>query len=153
MKVYIVNPDNNELCAVEEWKKEADPTRAKFIVLELDNGERRMYYKKKPVGPDGATDMTWTEAKNLAAGFEVDGLSGWKLESRREALDCAGDAWDIFPEAVDLVGGDIVRDWFWTCEAFQSNSGYAWFFGGSSGDLYYHYVRLGVYAVRVFRAF
>lgn len=153
MKVFIINPDNNELCSVESWKKEANPTRAKYIVLELDNGERRMYYKNKLRTQGGGSDMTWNKALELAEAFKEDGLDGWKLESRREALDCAGDAWDIFPEAVDLIGGDIIRDWFWTCEACQSSSNAARVFGGYSGSLYFTYIRVYACAARVFRAF
>lgn len=153
MKVYIVNPDNNELYPVESWKKEENPTRAKYVVLELDNGERRMYYKNELRTQGGKSDMTWNKALELAEAFKEDGFDGWKLESRREALDCAGDAWNIFPEAVALIGGDIIRDWFWTREAFQSGSAYAWFFYGSNGGLDYNASRSGAYAARVFRAF
>lgn len=152
MKVFIVNPDNNELCSVELWKKEKNPARAKYVVLELDNGERRMYYKNKLRTPAGECDMHWNTALELAAAFREDGLEGWKLESRREALDCAGDAWNIFPEAVDLIGGDIIRDWFWTCEAFQSTSYAAWIFGGSNGNLNFSHTRVNAYPARVFRA-
>ena len=152
MKVFIVNPDNNELCSVESWKKEENPTRAKYVVLELDNGERRMYYKNKLRTQGGESDMTWNKALELAEAFKEDGLDGWKLESRREAVDCAGDAWDIFPEAVDLIGGDIIRDWFWTREAFQSYSGHAWVFYGF-GNLSCSYFRCAACAARVFRAF
>lgn len=152
MNVFIINPDNNELCSVESWKKEENPTRAKYVVLEPDNGERRMYYKNKLRTQGGESDMTWNEALELAEAFKEDGLDGWKLESRREALDCAGDAWDIFPEAVDLIGGDIIRDWFWTREAFQSYSNRAWIFSGSIGTLYYYGSRYNAYAARVFRA-
>lgn len=153
MKVFIVNPDNNELRYVESWKKEENPTRAKFIVLELDNGEKRMYYKNKLRMRGGKTNMTWKQALKMAEEFKEDGLVGWKLESRREALDCAGDAWDIFPGAVALIGGDIVRDCFWTSEAFQSKSTYAWFFRGTYGYLDYTYHRSYANAVRVFRAY
>ena len=154
MKVYIVNPDNNELCPVESWKKEENPTRAKYIVLELNNGEKRMYYKNKLRTQGGESNMTWNKALELAEAFKEDNLDGWKLESRREALDCAGDAWDIFPEAVALIGGNIVRDWFWTREAFQTNSYGAWVFGGYDGYLYCSaYARGNTYAARVFRAF
>ena len=152
MKVFIVNPDNKGLCSVESWKKEENPTRAKYVVLELDNGERRMYYKNKLRTQGGESDMTWNKALELAEAFKEDGLDGWKLESRREALDCAGDAWDIFPEAVDLIGGDIIRDWFWTREAVQAHSGHAWVFNGYTGYLSGS-ARCRAYAARVFRAY
>lgn len=152
MKVYIINPDNNELCTVEDWRGEKDRERAKFVVLELDNGERRMYYKNRLKAKDGSTDMSWSTALSMGDEFTVDGLDGWRIESRREALECAGDAWNIFPEAVELIGGDIIRDWFWTRDAFQSFSGYAWVFSGSSGSLTYG-SRSNSCAARVFRAF
>ena len=151
MKVFIINPDNKELCSVEEWKKDVDPTRAKYIVLELDDGERRMYYKNKLRNEKGSERFTWADALKAAEGFREDGLDGWRIESRREALDCAGDAWDIFPEAVRLIGGDIVDGVFWTRE-IRSNSYNAWIFYGDYGYLHHSY-RYNPYAVRVFRPF
>lgn len=152
MKVYIINPDNNELCTVEYWRGEKNRERAKFVVLELDNGERRMYYKNRLKLAGGSTDMSWREALSLADEFSIDKLAGWRIESRREVLDCAGDAWNIFHEAVELIGGDIIHGWFWTRDAFQFYSSSAWVFYGSSGQLSYD-SRCFSYAARVFRAF
>ncbi len=38
MKTYIINPDTQKPVSIEEWAKDADPTRAQLLLV--DTGEK-----------------------------------------------------------------------------------------------------------------
>lgn len=150
MKVYILNPGTKALVSIDDWSKEKDPTRANYVILDLGNGKARQYYKNRIC--DGKA-IYHAEAMEAAASFEVDGFSGFTLESRRESLDAYDAKADGFAEAVKLIGGNIHDGVYWTRENVQSHANNAWFFYGAYGYLNYGYYRVGAYYARVFRAF
>ena len=38
MKIYIINPDNGKAVSIEDWRKDSNPTRARILASDTDEG-------------------------------------------------------------------------------------------------------------------
>ena len=135
MKTYIINPDTQKPVPIEEWAKDADPTRAELLLV--DTGEKRILVRKAFL-PEGEVDFN--RAQELCAAYHPfpESPFTFRAPTRKECIDLY-DARFLggLDEAVKLTGGDYGRKgkWFWTCErdADPAFAFYAWFSRGSSG--------------------
>lgn len=140
MKTYVINPDTQKPVSLEEWAKDADPTRAELLLV--DTGEKRILMKKNFF----PGEHNFEDAQKIAAGYKPfpDSPFSFRCPTRKEAVDLY-DARFLggLDEAVRLTGGEFGRPgrWFWTCERDadpQFNASYGWFFNGSNGTLTYY---------------
>lgn len=140
MKVYIINPDNGQPVAIEQWRKEADPTRAELLELEMDNGHALLLRKSYlPEGPYKFEDAQKACAEYRPKGFEV---FTFRAPTRKECIDLYDARFTAgLDKAIDLVKGDFAHNdssnWLWTSERDSDpryNTSYAWIFNGSSGS-------------------
>jgi hypothetical protein len=135
MKTYVINPDTQKPVSLEEWAKDADPTRAQLLLV--DTGEKRILVRKAFL-PEGEVDFN--RAQELCAAYRPfpESPFTFRAPTRKECIDLY-DARFLggLDEAVRLTGGDYGRKgkWFWTCErdADPAYSESAWYSGGSSG--------------------
>lgn len=125
-KIYIINPDTQNPVSVEDWKKESDPTRAEWILVETD--EIKPFRLHKKLAEDGRY-FTFDEA--LKAGNTLTRAQGMALYEAKYAAN--------INDILDLIGGDRIRGWVWTCEE-DSDSQYsatsAWGVGLDYGNVY-----------------
>lgn len=145
--IYIIDPSTEQPVLLEEWKKVADPTTAKLIVIEPD--EIAPFTLDKNLAIE--KDVNFDDAVKAAA--EAGGTLGTRVQwiAVYEAIHTAG-----LNVALELIGGKPIEwKWYWTEEkdSDQSNANNAWVFSGNSGGLYYGYYRDYTNAARVFRAF
>ena len=116
MKTYIINPDTQKPVSIEEWAKDADPTRAQLLLV--DTGEKRILVRKAFL-PEGEVDFD--RAQELCAAYRPfpESPFTFRAPTRKECVDLY-DALFLggLDEAVRLTGGDYGRKgkWFWTCE-------------------------------------
>lgn len=121
----IINPNTNTLVSVENWRKEADPTRAEWIVITTD--ELKPFKLHKKLAADGK-DLSFKDA--LEAGNTLTRAQGLALYNAK---------YNGLREALELIGGDPIRGWVWTCEADddpQYNAACAWAVGLFDGHVY-----------------
>ena len=138
MKTYIINPDTQKPVSIEEWAKDADPTRAQLLLV--DTGEKRILVRKAFL-PEGEVDFD--RAQELCAAYRPfpESPFTFRAPTRKECIDLY-DARFLggLDEAVRLTGGDYGRKgkWFWTCErdADPAYASSAWCSNGSYGILY-----------------
>lgn len=143
MKTYVINPDTQKPVSLEEWAKDANPTRAELLLV--DTGEKRILLRKAFL-PEGEVDFN--RAQELCAAYRPfpDSPFTFRCPTRKECIDLY-DARFLggLDEAVKLTGGDYGRKgkWFWTCER-DADPAYnpldAWCSGGSSGFLFNSYL-------------
>lgn len=139
MKTYIINPDTQKPVPIEEWAKDADPTRAQLLLV--DTGEKRMLVRKSFF----PGEHNFKDAQEIAAAYKPfpESPFAFRCPTRKESLDLY-DARFLggLDEAVKLTGGNFCCDpddnWFWTCEMdvnprYSANSG--WYFIGNYGTL------------------
>ena len=138
MKTYIINPDTQKPVSLEEWAKDADPTRAQLLLV--DTGEKRILVRKACL-PEG--EMDFDRAQELCAAYRPfpESPFTFRAPTRKECIDLY-DARFLggLDEAVKLTGGDYGRKgkWFWTCER-DADPAYAisaWYSIGGSGYWY-----------------
>ena len=134
MKTYIINPDNNKLVSIEDWRKEADPTRAQLLAVETDDDHLLVINKSFLPG-----EYNFEEAQKAAAAFRpMEGII-FRCPTRKECIDLYDARFHGLDEAVTLTGGEFGKPgrWFWTCErdADPNYASYAWLFSGTSGTL------------------
>ena len=137
MKTYVINPDTQKPVSLEEWAKDADPTRAQLLLV--DTGEKRILVRKAFL-PEGEVDFD--RAQELCAAYRPFPESPFTFcaPTRKECIDLY-DARFLggLDEAVRLTGGDYGRKgkWFWTCERDEDPAfaGSAWYSNGSYGYL------------------
>lgn len=125
LDIKIINPDTNTLVSVEDWRKEADPTRAEWIVITTD--ELKPFKLHKKLAADGK-DLSFKDA--LEAGNTLTRAQGLALYNAK---------YNGLREALELIGGDPIRGWVWTCEADddpQYAAAYAWYVGLGSGNVH-----------------
>ena len=135
MKTYIINPDTQKPVSIEEWAKDADPTRAELLLV--DTGEKRILVRKTFL-PEGEVDFN--RAQELCAAYRPfpESPFTFRAPTRKECIDLY-DARFLggLDEAVKLTGGDYGRKgkWFWTCErdADPAYAYSAWYSYGYSG--------------------
>lgn len=135
MKTYVINPDTQKPVSIEEWAKDADPTRAQLLLV--DTGEKRILVRKAFL-PEGEVDFN--RAQELCAAYRPfpESPFTFRAPTRKECIDLY-DARFLggLDEAVRLTGGDYGHKgkWFWTCErdADPAYSKSAWYSIGGSG--------------------
>ena len=145
--IYIIDPSTEQPVLLEEWKKVADPTTAKLIVIEPD--EIAPFTLDK--NPAIEKDVNFDDAVKAAA--EAGGALGTRAQwvAVYEAIHTAS-----LNVALELIGGKPIEwKWYWTEEkdSDQSNATCAWVFSGTYGNVSYGYARVAASAARVFRAF
>ena len=137
MKVYIINPDNSKPVSIEEWRKDSNPTRARILAIDTDEGHTILMSKEYL--PDR---YTFEEAQKACAEFITPelGNSGvvFRCPTRKECIDIYDARFQGLDEAVELTGGNFAKAgrYHWTCERDtdpRCNGGYAWYSSGGSG--------------------
>lgn len=137
MKTYVINPDTQKPVSIEEWAKDADPTRAQLLLV--DTGAKRIIVRKAFL-PEGEVDFN--RAQELCAAYRPfpESPFTFRAPTRKECIDLY-DARFLggLDEAVRLTGGDYGHKdkWFWTCErdADPAYSKSAWYSFGNFGYL------------------
>ena len=142
LDIKIINPDTKAPVSLEDWKKESDPTRAEWILIETDELKPFLLHKKLA---DGGRSFTFDEA--LKAGNTLTRAQGLALYEAKYAAN--------INDILDLIGGDRIRGWIWTCEEDsdpQSSAANAWFVNLNGGHVGYSTKTYG-YQVRLVSAF
>ncbi len=144
MKVYIINPDNGKPVSIEEWRKDSNPTRARILAIDTDEGHTILMSKEYL--PDR---YTFEEAQKACAEFITAelGNSGvvFRCPTRKECIDIYDARFQGLDEAVELTGGNFAKAgrYHWTCERDADprfNAYYALCSNGSSGSASSYYV-------------
>ena len=142
LDIKIINPDTKAPVSLEDWKKESDPTRAEWLLIETDELKPFLLHKKLA---DGGRSFTFDEA--LKAGNILTRAQGLALYEAR----CAANANDILA----LIGGNRIRGWIWTCEEDsdpQYSATNAWYVTLSGGHVNAN-TKTEEYQVRLVSAF
>lgn len=142
LDIKIINPDTKAPVSLEDWKKESDPTRAEWILIETDELKPFLLHKKLA---DGGRSFTFDEA--LKAGNTLTRAQGLALYEARYTAN--------INDILDLIGGAHIRGWVWTCEEDsdpQCSGTYAWYVNLGGGLVNYNAKTLG-YQVRLVSAF
>ena len=134
MKTYIINPDNNKPVTIDEWSKEANPTRAQLLALETEDGHLLVMSKSYLPG-----DHTFEEAQKVCAEFKpIDGIT-FRCPTRKECIDIYDARFQGLDEAIKLTGGDYAKrgryHWTGDRDADPDYADYAWYSGGNYGCL------------------
>ncbi len=152
MKIYIINPDNGKRVSIEEWRKDSNPTRARILSIDTDEGHTLLMSKEYL--PDR---YTFEEAQKACAEFITAelGNSGvvFRCPTRKECIDIYDARFQGLDEAVELTGGNFAKvgRYHWTCERdtdprFNANG--AWCSLGGNGyataGMYFTYSALPV---------
>ena len=86
MKVYIINPDNGKRVSIEEWRKDSNPTRARILSIDTDEGH--ILLMSKEYLPDR---YNFEEAQKACAEFITAELSNsgvvFRCPTRKECID------------------------------------------------------------------
>ena len=138
MKTYVINPDTQKPVSLEEWAKDADPTRAQLLLV--DTGEKRILVRKAFL-PEGEVDFD--RAQELCAAYRPfpESPFTFRAPTRKECIDLYDARFQGLDEAVKLTGGDFCNrtdgNWFWTAErdADPRYANGAWLFYGNGGYL------------------
>lgn len=137
MKTYIINPDNNKPVSIEDWSKDADPTRARLLAIETDDGH--LLVMSKSYLPGG---YTFNEAQKACADFRaLEGLT-FRCPTRKECIDLYDARFQGLDAATELTDGNFAnRDFYhWTSEkdANPNHAGNAWCSFGYYGYMGYY---------------
>ena len=117
MKIYIINPDDGKAVSVEEWRKDSDPTRARILAIDTDEGHTLLMSKEYL--PDR---YTFEEAQKACAEFITAelGNSGvvFRCPTRKECIDIYDARFQGLDKAISLIGGNFAKELkrHWTCE-------------------------------------
>lgn len=162
--IYIVNPLTGELETPKSWARSENPQSAELVVLKR-TGEQGLFISKNLIKDDlGVLKVDFDDAVKLASGYKpttvypvdrtVEGA--FRLPTRRECLDVYDARFQGLDDALRLIGGDPLTDyWIWTGDEDPdpefSSSG-AFVFNGNYGGVRGNY-KYGTYTVRPFSAF
>ena len=134
MKIFIENPADQTLVAVEDWKKVENPQSAQLVIIQTSETTGIKIHKNQLAGR-----FEFKEAQEAAAGLKDFDEQGFRCPTRRECLDIYDARFQGLDEALELIGGErLDNNWIWTCEEdpdpeFSSN--FAFIFNGNSGVL------------------
>lgn len=138
MKTYIINPDNGKKTTIEEWRKEADPTRATVLAIETDDGHLLLISKSYlPCG-----EVEWEKAQKACAAFITastpNGIN-FRCPTRKECIDIYDARFQGLDEAIELTGGDYAKrgryHWTGDRDADPDYANAAWCSSGGVGCL------------------
>ena len=142
--IAVINPASGEPYNPADWAKVDNPEQAEWLLIIPEYGPRFLLSKREL-----GDDLTFLQAIERAS--EEGGTTG----TRRQWLDIydAIEGPERLNKVLRLIGGDEIEwKWYWTSETFQSGSGSAWVFSGTSGNLSTGNARFIAYAARLFRA-
>lgn len=134
-KIYIENPADQTLVAVDDWKKVENPQSAQFVIIMTSETTGIRIHKNQLAGR-----FNFNEAQEAAVGLKDSDGQGFRCPTRRECLDIYDARFQGLDEALELIGGDrLDNNCIWTCEEdpepeYSSNN--AFFFDGNNGELY-----------------
>lgn len=131
MKIYIINPDNGKRVSIEEWRKDSNPTRARILAIDTDEGHTILMSKDYLPGL-----YTFEEAQKACAEFINSSLT-FRCPTRKECIDIYDARFQGLDEAVELTGGNFAKvgRFHWTCERDADPRYGAYNAWCSSGDL------------------
>lgn len=163
--IFIVNPVTGDFETPESWAKVVDPTGAELVVLKRHGEQGGLFISKNLIKGDlGVLKVNFDDAVRLASGYKpttvypvdrtVEGA--FRLPTRRECLDVYDARFQGLDDALRLIGGDPLTDyWIWTGDEDpdpEYSSLDAFLFYGSYG-LVSSSIKYSTYAVRPFSAF
>ena len=140
MNIHIINPDNGKPVTIDEWRKDKNPTRARIIAIDTDEGHTILMNKEYLPGK-----YNWEEAQKACGNFLPAELQStgviFRCPTRKERIDLYDARFQGLDEAVALIGGNFAQTYraHWTCERV-ADPGYACFSGGSRGFAYGNYL-------------
>ncbi len=103
-KISIINPDTAKPVSVVDWKKESNPTRAEWVLIETD--ELKPFCLNKKLGKNGR-HISYKTARSFNNRLtRAQGLALYEAKSQG------------LLQAMKLIGGDNLEEcaWLWTCE-------------------------------------
>ena len=163
--IYIVNPLTGKLETPESWARSENPQSAELVILKRTNEQGGLFISKNLIKDNrGVLKVNFDDAVKLASGYKpttvypvdrtVEGA--FRLPTRRECLDVYDARFQGLDDALRLIGGDPLTDyWIWTGDEDpgpEYNSISAFIFNGYYGSVD-NYVKYSTYAVRPFSAF
>lgn len=104
MKIYIINPDNNKPVTIDDWSKDANPTRAQLLAIETEDG--RLLIMSKSYLPG---QHTFDDAQKACAAFHPLESITFRAPSRKECIDIYDARFQGLDEAIKLTGGDYAQ--------------------------------------------
>ena len=135
MKIFIENPADQTLVAVEDWKKVENPQSAQLVIIQTSETTGIKIHKNLLAGR-----FEFKEAQEAAAGLKDFDEQGFRCPTRRECLDIYDARFQGLDEALELIGGErLDNNWIWTCEEDpdpECSSNRAFIFNGYNGELY-----------------
>ena len=103
ISIQIINPDTNAPVSMEDWKKESDPTRAEWILIQSDQVKPFLIHKKVP---NKAHSLKFDQA--IKAGNALTRARAVIIHEARNTTK--------INQALLTIGGDLIGGWFWTNE-------------------------------------
>lgn len=117
MNIHIINPDNGKPVTIDEWRKDKNPTRARIIVIDTDEGHTILMNKEYLPGK-----YNWEEAQKACGNFLPAELQStgviFRCPTRKECIDLYDARFQGLDEAIALIGGNFAQTdrAHWTCE-------------------------------------
>ena len=106
LSIQIIDPETDTPVSVDTWEKDSHPTRAEWLLITTDELAPFLLHKKLVKGAEGSKLLTFDEA--LRAGNTLTRAQGIAL--------CEARATTSINTILDVIGGDRLHDWIWTCE-------------------------------------
>lgn len=163
--ISIVNPVTGDFETPESWAKVVDPTGAELVALKRHGEQGGIFISKSLIKDNlGVLKVKFDDAVKLASGYKpttvypvdrtVEGA--FRLPTRRECLDVYDARFQGLDDALRLIGGDPLTDyWIWTGDENpdpECSSYNAFNFYGYDGNVHDDY-KYSTNAVRPFSAF
>lgn len=124
IEIYIINPQNGEFVTIAEWRKQENPQSATSVAVVYGDGKVLVISAK-----NAPENVKFDEIADIQF------LPGFRCPTRAEAAIIYDARFAGLDDALKVIGGDPVDDWFWTCDvdtdpAFPT---YAFLFSGKGG--------------------
>lgn len=163
--IYIVNPLTGKLETPKSWARSENPQSAELVVLKRTGEQGGLFISKNLLKDEnGVLEVNFNDAVKLASEYKpttvypvdrtVEGA--FRLPTRRECLDVYDARFQGLDDALRLIGGDPLTDyWILTGDevpAPEYNFSNAFVFHGNYGNVYITN-KYNTYAVRPFSAF
>lgn len=149
MTIYIIDPRSGGFCTIERWRKEPDPTIAELVYIDGYNPSLIAIHKNILRDENKIPEkFAWEDAKEAVKKFRINtktpniDVAPFRLPTRRECLDVYDARFQGLDDALRLIGGDPLTDyWTWTGDEDpdpEYTSNYAFIFYGYNGGVYYY---------------